>query len=132
MLVDLIGRKMREEGYAPVAYDGQYYTFHGEAVHVPPRIGRHRPDVIGINMETKVLCIGEAKTGDDLLSERTREQLLDYSNIVGATSGLRFELIIGVPRNEESILLRLMVDLGLEKLTNVSYIVLPEELVETD
>jgi hypothetical protein len=132
MLVDLIGRKMRDEGYTPVAYDGQLYTFRGEEVHIPPKIGRHRPDVVGINLESKALCIGEAKTGDDLLSERTREQLLDYSSIIGATSGMKFRLIIGVPMKDENALLMLMEDLGIDKLANVTHIVLPEELVDPD
>lgn len=132
MLVDLIGRKMHEKGYIPVAFDGRNYVAHGEQVHIPPRIGRHRPDVIGINIKTKVLCIGEAKTASDLSSERTREQLSDYANIMGITSRQRFELIIGIPKSAESALLTLMSRLVLKELPNVSYILLPEELVEGD
>lgn len=132
MLVDLIGRKMYEKGYIPVAFDGRNYVVHGEEVHIPPRINRHRPDVIGINIETKVLCIGEAKTASDLSSERTREQLSDYANIIGFTSRQKFELIIGIPKNAENVLMRLMSSLALKGLPNVSYIVLPEELVESD
>lgn len=132
MLVDLIGRKMQEKGYVPVAFDGRNYVIHGEQVRIPPRIGRHRPDTIGINIETKVLCIGEAKTASDLLSERTKEQFLDYANIIGFTSGQKFELIIGIPMRAENALLKLMSSLSLNGLRNVSYILLPEELVEID
>lgn len=130
MLVDLIGRKMYEQGYLPVAFDGKNYVIQGEQVHVPPTIGRHRPDVIGINRNTKVLCIGEAKSKNDLFSERTKEQLLDYSNVIGFTSRQKFQLIIGIPQNAENYLLRLMSNLSIDGLQNVSYIVLPEELVE--
>jgi hypothetical protein len=132
MLIGLIGRKMYEKGYLPVAFDGKNYVLRGENVHIPPKIGRHRPDIIGINLKTKVLCIGEAKTASDLSSERTREQFSDYANIMGATSKQRFELIIGIPKNAESALLKLVSNLELNKFPNVSYIVLPEELVEND
>lgn len=130
MLIDLIGRKMHDKGYIPVAYDGKNYSLHGENVPIPMKIGRHRPDVIGINIETKVLCIGEAKTASDLSSERTREQFSDYANIIGFTSGQKFELIIGIPLRAESALLKLMSDLSLNGIKNVSYILLPEELIE--
>lgn len=130
MLVDLIGRKMHDKGFTPVAYDGKNYLIHGENVPIPPKIGRHRPDIIGINIRTKVLCIGEAKTSSDLSSERTRQQFSDYANIIGYTSGQKFELIIGIPLRAESTLLKLMSDLSLNGIKNVSYILLPEELVE--
>jgi hypothetical protein len=132
MLVDLIGRKMYDRGYIPVAFDGKKYVANGEKVPIPLKIGRHRPDIIGINIKTKILCIGEAKTASDLSSERTREQLSDYANIIGFTSGQKFELIIGIPTRAESALLKLMSSLSLNGLSNVSYILLPEELVETD
>lgn len=131
MLVDLISRKMHDKGYSTVAFDGENYLFYGEKVPLPPKIGRHRPDIIGINIETKVLCIGEAKTGSDLSSQRTREQFSDYANIIGFTSGQKFELIIGIPLSAESALLKLLPNLSLDGLKNISYILLPEELVET-
>lgn len=123
---------MHDKGYIPVAYDGKNYLVDGENIPIPPKIGRHRPDVIGINIETKVLCIGEAKTTSDLSSGRTREQFSDYANIIGFTSGQKFELIIGIPTMAESALLKLMPSLSLNGLKNVSYILLPEELVEND
>ena len=132
MLVDLISRKMYEKGYLPVAFDGRYYVAQGEHIHIPPKIGRHKPDALGINIKTNVLCIGEAKTTSDLLFERTKEHLVDYSNIIGRTSGQKFELIIGIPRKAESTLLRIMASHGLTNNSNVSYILLPEELVEND
>jgi hypothetical protein len=128
----LISRKMNEKGYIPVAFDGREYVVQGENVHIPPKIGRHRPDVLGINFETMVLCIGEAKTTSDLSSERTKEQFFDYARIIGMTSKQKFELIIGVPESAKSILLKLMTNLGLSRLPNISYIILPEELVDSD
>ena len=132
MLVDLISRKMHDKGYIPVAFDGKYYIAHNEKVVIPPKIGKHRPDVIGINIETKVLCIGEAKTASDLSSERTKRQFSEYANIIGFTSKQKFELIIGIPMRAESSLLTLMSSLSLRSHKNISYILLPEELVETE
>lgn len=132
MLIGLISRKMRERGYLPVAYDGKGYELNGQEVRLPPKIKRHRPDVIGINLSTKTLCVGEAKTAGDLSSARTREQFLDYSDIIGKTSGRRAELIIGISKTAEPALLCLLASLRLDRHTNVCCIYLPEELVEND
>jgi hypothetical protein len=130
MLIDLISRKMGEKGYLPVAFDGKYYKCQDEIINIPPKIGRHRPDAIGINLHTKNICIGEAKTIDDLKSQRTKEQLIDYSNIIGRTSKKQFELIIGIPLDGQTLLHQLLNSLGLDGQSNISCIVLPEELVE--
>lgn len=132
MLIDLISRKMVEKGYFPVAFDGKYFILQNEQINIPPKIGRHRPDVLGINPKTKRICIGEAKTTNDLISPRSREQLIDYSNIIGQSSQERFELIIGIPQSGMNILQSLLKGLGLINLSNISYIILPEELVDID
>jgi len=132
MLCDLIARKMREEGYVPVAFDGRRFVVGDEEIHVPPRIGRHRPDVLGYDPCAKALCIGEAKTGNDLSSARSREQLMDYANIVGASSGERIRLIIGVTSGMQDALRSALEELGLQDRESISYIVLPEELVDSD
>ncbi len=132
MLVDLIARKMRDDGYLPVAYDGRNLVLEGQIIHIPPRVGRHRPDVIGINPSTRSLCIGEAKTSEDLRSKRTQEQLLDYSKIIGRSSGQIADLIIGVTKDAEASLTKILAELGLSNSLNVKYIVLPEELVDDE
>jgi hypothetical protein len=132
MLVDLIARRMRDDGYLPVAYDGRNLVLEGEIIHIPPRVGRHRPDVIGINPSTRSLCIGEAKTSDDLRSKRTQEQLLDYSKIMGRSSGQIADLIIGVTKDAEPSLTQILAELGLSNSPNVKHIVLPEELVDDE
>jgi hypothetical protein len=132
MLVDLIARKMRDDGYLPVAYDGRNLVLEGQIIHIPPRVGRHRPDVIGVNPSTRSLCIGEAKTSDDLRSKRTHEQFLDYSKIIGRSSGQIANLIIGVTKDAEPSLTQILAELGLRNSPNVKYIVLPEELVDDE
>jgi hypothetical protein len=47
----------------------------------PYKIGRHEPDLIA-NANGQ-LIIGEAKTGEDLDEERSREQIVDFCNAIG-------------------------------------------------
>jgi len=132
MLVGLIGRKMREEGYNIVAFDGNEYLFDGQKLKVPVTIKKHRPDLIGFRFETKEVCIGEAKTERDLYSERTREQLLDYSNSIGISSGENIRIVLGIPKSAEEVLLNLLHKLNLFEKDFITYVWLPEELVGDD
>jgi hypothetical protein len=130
MIVGLIGRKMREKGYDIVAFDGNEYLFDGQKINIPPSIKRHRPDIVGFKFETKEICIGEAKTSKDLFSKRTKEQLLDYSNIKGLSTDKHIEIILGIPKSAEGDLIRLLGELNLFEKDFISYIWLPEELVD--
>lgn len=130
MLVGLIARKMRERGYHIVAFDGNEYLFDGQKLNVPPQIKRHRPDIVGFNFETKEVCVGEAKTRGDLFSESTREQLLDYSTSKQFSSGKHIEVILGIPRSAEKDLIKLLERLNLFGENFISYVWLPEELVD--
>jgi len=132
MIIGLIGRKMREKGYSIVAFDGKEYLFNGKALKLPMIIKRHRPDIIGYNSKTMRICIGEAKTGNDLSSIRTKEQLEDYSNIKQISIEEFMEVIIGILKSSELDLLKLLKKLSLNKKENVSYIWLPDELVNND
>lgn len=130
MIVGLIGRKMREKGYDIVAFDGNEYLFDGQKINIPPSVKRHRPDIVGFKFETKEICVGEAKTSKDLFSKRTKEQLLDYSNIKGLSTGKHIEIILGIPKSAEGDLIRLLSELILFEKDFISYIWLPEELVD--
>jgi len=132
MLVGLIGRKMRENGYEIIAFDGNNYLFDGLKLNMPPTIKRHRPDIIGFKFKTKEICIGEAKTRNDLFSKRTKEQLLDYYNTNGLSTGKRVEIILGIPQSAEGDLIKLLRGLNLLEKDLISYVWLPEELVEND
>lgn len=132
MLVGLIGRKMREKGYVIVAFDGNEYLFDGQKLNLPLQIKRHRPDIIGIRFETKEICIGEAKSQNDLFSTRTSEQLQDYSATKGFSSDRPVEIILGIPESAKSDLMKLLKKLGLSNKTFISYVWLPEELVDND
>ena len=132
MLIGLIGRKMREKGFDIIAFDGKEYLFDGKVLEMPPKIKRHRPDLLGYNFISEEICIGEAKTKNDLYSKRTQEQLIDYSSITTKSSNRPIEIIIGIPQSAEIELIQLLKKLNLYKNSNVSYIWLPEELVNND
>ena len=56
----------------------------------PYKIGRHEPDIIAQDSRG-VLLIGEAKTKDDLDSETSKEQFIDFSNRVMASGQMENE-----------------------------------------
>ena len=132
MLIGLIGRKMREKGFEIIAFDGKEYLFDGKILDMPPKIKRHKPDLLGYKYNSKDICIGEAKTNNDLYSKRTREQLIDYSSITTKSFNKPIEIIIGIPQSAEIELIELLKKLNLYKSSNVSYVWLPEELVDND
>lgn len=74
-IIDCVIRKMRDMAFEPVCLEGKSTLI--DALKIPPKIIRHRPDIIGVNKNYKI-CIGEAKTNNDINSKRTKEQLIDY------------------------------------------------------
>jgi len=132
MLVDLIARKMREEGYTIVAMEGNLLPLpEDEKIPIPWKIRRHRPDVIGIGMKSRRVCIGEAKTHDDLFSRRTATQFGDFADIIGKSSGEKAELIVGVPLRSRDTLLQLLEKMKLHA-EDISIILMPEELADDE
>jgi len=132
MLVDLIARKMREKGYTIVAMEGSLLQLsEDEKMPIPWKIRRHRPDIIGVKMKSRRVCIGEAKTHDDLFSKRTAAQLTDFADIIGKGSGEKTELIIGVPLRSRGTLLQLLEKMNLPA-EDISIMLMPEELADNE
>ena len=129
MLVGLIARKMREKGYEIVAFDGNEYLFDGQNLPMPSTVGKHRPDIVGYRFESKDVCVGEAKTHRDLQSERTKRQLIDYSQTRTLTNNRQIEIIIGIPQSAIENLMNLFDKIGLGTRKSISYVWIPEELV---
>jgi hypothetical protein len=61
----------------------------------PPKIGAFRPDVYAADVPTTTVVIGEAKTADDLDTEHTRRQLLDFAHFLKLYPGS--SLLLAVP-----------------------------------
>jgi len=122
-IISCLARKMREKGYEIVAFDGKWQNIGLVKLKMPFQITRHRPDIIGIKPNTSKVCVGEGKTSNDLHTQRTKEQIKDFADAEGC------ELIIGAPKSCEKKLLDLLSEMKLEQKKNISYILIPEELM---
>lgn len=125
-IASCIVRKMREEGYDVIAFEGDYTKIGDIRYRIPFSIKKHRPDIIGISKDKSRICIGEAKTFEDLLSKRTKEELSDFANI--KIEDLKCKLIIGVPKSSESLLKQILQNIEIYENPNISYLLIPEEL----
>jgi len=121
-IVKCLVMKMRELGIEIIAFDGDWRKISTIKLKTPPIIKRHRPDVLGLHYHSNELCIGEAKTQNDLHSERTKEQLVDFSSIDNCI------FIIGIPKTAEMALLNLLGDLRIALSSSVQYIKISEDL----
>ena len=85
-------------------------------------IGNHEPDVIAQRPNEGFYYIGEAKTCDNLTSDRTREQFEDFGNSVileeGATRTY-LPFCIAVPKKCIDELKQNLVDFGLSMNENI-------------
>lgn len=69
----------------------------------PQKHGRHAPDIIAKD-RNGVLHLTEAKTGDDLFSQTTKEQFLDFSNRVMTNTNTPVPFHIIVYKEDEQLL----------------------------
>lgn len=125
-IVSAIVRKIRQDGFRVVYLDGKFQDIDTEKFDIPPKIINHRPDVIG-EKEGIFFGIGEAKTKNDLLTERTKNQIIDFLTVVRLNSGNK--LVIGIPLNAKEDLEKLLLELGLVNQKQIEIIYIPEELL---
>ena len=90
-------------------------------------IGNHEPDVIAQKPDEDYYYIGEAKTCNNLSSERTREQFEDFGNTVilkeGATRTY-LPFCIAVPKECIDELKECILDFGLSMNENIETLAL--------
>lgn len=84
----------------------------------PFKCGRHEPDVISVDT-TGLQHISEVKTGDDLNTEHTREQLWDFANRVMKNDGRSVPFIVLIPAAYQQKLREVLNELGLLNKDNV-------------
>lgn len=125
-IIGLIIRKIRENGFTVISIDGKTLGSFGLKSELPPKIMRHRPDVIAINEDGKI-CIGEAKTENDINNVRTSEELIDYANI--ELNGQRCDVIIGIPQKSIDDLNTLLIKIGINHYRNISVLQVPNEII---
>ncbi|KKT67234.1 MAG: hypothetical protein UX25_C0042G0008 [Candidatus Woesebacteria bacterium GW2011_GWC2_45_9] len=107
-LVNLLIGALQKDGYEVLRAVGANYPD-------PYTIGRHEPDIIARD-STGLLVIGEAKTHDDISSERSQQQYLDFSSRVmseGMLKGRPVPLHIIVPEGSSNLLRQTLSILGL-------------------
>jgi len=84
----------------------------------PSKCGRHEPDVISVDA-TGLHCIAEAKIGEDLYTEHTHEQFVDFSNRVMKADSRPVPFVVLVPKPYENKLREVLNSLGLLNKPNV-------------
>jgi len=117
---------MREEGASVYGVDGVYPGLFGEKISLPRQIMRHRPDAIGVKANGQI-CIGEAKTENDISHKRTYEQLQDFSSV--ELNGKLCEVFIGVPKIGEDLFKKSLERWGLKEAQNIHVLFIPDEII---
>jgi len=125
-IVSAIVRKIRQEGFRVIYLDGEYKDIGMIKLEIPPKIIRHKPDIIG-EKENGAFCIGEAKTKNDVFSERTKNQITDFMAVVELDSGNK--LVIGIPSNASEDLEKILLKLEFMNHKQIEIIYIPEELL---
>jgi hypothetical protein len=125
-IVTLVARKISSLGFEIIFIEGQYCSPMRVRRMVPPRVVRHRPDVVGANLDGSY-CIGEAKTKDDIRTARSREQLEDYATFL-ADYPLSM-LVVGCPHEASWEMTSLMLACGLHKDGRVHLLFVPGPLL---
>ena len=125
-IMGLINRKMCEYGFTIVYIDGHVSGAFDKKYELPPKIVRHRPDIIGIDAKG-CICIGEAKTKDDIINERTKEEFFDFSKF--ELNGHKCLLIIGTPKSSCDDLNKVLTGLGIQNNENIQILSVPDEII---
>ncbi len=125
-ILGLVVKLMREQGISIMGVDGDYPGLFGEQIAMPPQILRHRPDVIGIR-DNGQICIGEAKTENDISNNRTYAQIQDFSSV--ELNGQRCDVFIGIPSSAKELFDKSMKRMGLIGSPNITVLCVPEEII---
>lgn len=78
----------------------------------PSKHGRHAPDIVAKD-KSGILYLAEAKVGDDLYSDNTREEFENFSNRVMTGTNVPVPFHIIVYKKDHDLLLSRLRDLGL-------------------
>jgi len=117
---------MKQRGFSPIAVDGSIDSLGSLRIDRPQAFGRHRPDAVGVSADGR-LCIGEAKTSNDVASNRTLEQLEDYL----ASSDVDYSAVLfGYPRSADCVVRKLLKAIGASDCPQLELIPIPDELLD--
>ncbi len=125
-ILGLVIKKIRDDGFTIVSIDGNCAGAFGNKTELPPKILRHRPDVIAINDDGQI-CIGEAKTENDIDNIRTSEEIHDY--VKTELNGKPCFVVIGIPRSSISDLIKVFLKIGISEFNNIFILQVPNEII---
>lgn len=125
-IMGLIVRQMRELGCQITFFEGNHPTKNIDIIGLPPKILRHRPDILGIS-NIGQLFIGEAKTDTDLKSLRTIEQLSDYTSI--KINDFACEVFFGIPNLAQKKFQKIVESLNLTNYPHLHVLYIPEDII---
>jgi hypothetical protein len=125
-ILGLIIKKIIQDGFTVKSIEGKLIAASYEKFDLPPKILRHRPDVIAVNEDGQI-CIGEAKTERDLYARRTKEEFLDFSNVI--LNGKFCILVIGIPATAKDALEEVQKELNICQKDNIRILYVPEEII---
>jgi hypothetical protein len=125
-ILGLIVKKIIQDGFIVKSIEGKLVAALDEKFDLPPKIFRHRPDVMAVN-EGGQICIGEAKTEGDLYAHRTKEEFLDFSNVM--LNGKFCILVIGIPDTARDTLHGILKELNIYQKDNIRILYVPEEII---
>ncbi len=125
-ILGLIIKKIREDGFTIISIDGDCSGTFGDKTQLPPRIIRHRPDVIAMK-ENGLICIGEAKTDSDINNARAYEQLIDYTNT--EVNGRQCNVVLGIPKSSRNVFKKKLHKIGLIESEKFFVLYVPDEII---
>ena len=129
LIVALITRKIIDYGYEIAAIESSFEWLFGKGFRLPPAIIHHRPDVIGIRKQQPFIAIGDAKTIQDIGTQRTSEQLMDYANVTITQDKTPCLVIIGIPKSGVEKLRQLITQLRIPN-DRISILEIPDVLLD--
>jgi hypothetical protein len=124
-IVSSLARKIRKYGFKVLYLDSKYQDIDSKKYEIPPKIVNHKPDIVGVK-ESMLFCIGEAKTSNDIFTERTRNQIQDFISLIRVNR--QNMLFLGIPLKAKSDLTKLLLDLELNQDEQVNITYIPEGL----
>jgi len=85
----------------------------------PEQHGRHKPDIVAVDKNSD-LHLAEAKVGEDIMSESTMEQFIDFSSRIATATNRPVFLHIIVYKKDEPTLISVLNKIGLgQKIGNI-------------
>ena len=129
IIVGFVAGNAQKCGFKIKSLEGNHNNVTIYKPQLPEKLINHRPDVIGLNIDGAV-CIGEAKTGADLKTRRSKTQLIDFVSIIrNRPDNL---LIIGIPMGEKELLLKVLRDLRIIIDDQIRILEIPETFLHHD